>query len=183
MQACRAAGSACQRVERIIDLMKLFCLLAALSFSLAGASNPELAEIKNVYILPMTYSLDQFLAIRLTRGGVLQVVTDPKLADAILSDHIGAGLEEKLKSLYPPEKAKDADKDKDKDKDAGSYGGAPMAGGTRSKGAVFLVDRKTRNVVWSDYVRPNSAQPDELNHVADKIAAQLEKDKTGKKAK
>jgi hypothetical protein len=55
-----------------------------------------------------------------------------------------------------------------------------MAGGTRSKGAVFLVDRKTRNVLWSDYVRPKSAQPDELNHVADKIAAQLEKDKKGK---
>jgi hypothetical protein len=168
----------------MIDLMKVFCLLAALC-SAAGASNPELAEIKTVYILPMTYSLDQFLAIRLTKGGVLQVVIDPKLADAILTDHIGSGLEEKLNSLYPPPKAanKDKDQDKDKDKDAGSYGGAPMAGVTRSKGAVFLVDRKTRNVVWSDYVRPSSAQPDELNHVADKIAAQLEKDKTGKKAK
>jgi hypothetical protein len=179
----QAEARATFQVKRIIDLMKLFCLLAALCFSAAGASNPELAEIKNVYILPMTYSLDQFLAIRLTRGGVLQVVIDPKLADAILTDHIGSGLEEKLNSLYPPAKPANKDKDQDKDKDAGSYGGAPMAGGTRSKGAVFLVDRKTRNVVWSDYVRPNSAQPDELNHVADKIAAQLEKDKTGKKVK
>ena len=73
--------------------------------------------------------------------------------------------------------------------------GAGMAGaslaaelGTRasvlllgSKGAVFLVDRKTRSVIWSDYVRPKNAQPDELNHVADKIAGQLEKDKKGKK--
>jgi hypothetical protein len=48
---------------------------------------------------------------------------------------------------------------------------------------VFLVDRKTRNVIWSDYVRPKNAQPDELNHVADKIAAQLEKDKKVKKDK
>jgi len=179
---CGAGGSACQRVERIIDLMKVFCLLATLCFSVAGASNPQLAEIKTVYILPMTYSLDQFLAIRLTKGGVVQVVTDPKLADAILSDHIGSSLEEKLKSLYPPEKVKDADKDKDKDKDASSFG-APMAGGTRSKGAVFLLDHKTHNVLWSDYVRPKSAQPEDLNRAADKIAGQLEKDKRVKKEK
>ncbi len=160
--------------------MKLLFLLAALSAA-QGETNPQLADIKTVYVLPMSYALDQFLAIRLTKGGVLQVVTDPKLADAILSDHIGTGLEEKLKSLYG-EKKDAADKEKDKDK-AESFGNAPMAGGTRSKGAVFLVDRKTRNVVWSDYVRPKSSQPDELNHVADRIAGQLEKDRKGKKEK
>jgi hypothetical protein len=159
--------------------MKLLFLLAALS-AVQGGTNPELTEIKTVYILPMTYSLDQFLAIRLTKGGVLQVVTDPNLADAILSDHIGTSLEEKLKSLYGDQRDQ-ADKDKDKDK--GSYGGAPMAGGARSKGTIFLVDRKTRSVVWSDYVRPKSSQPDELNHVADRIAGQLEKDRKVKKDK
>jgi hypothetical protein len=162
--------------------MKWFCLFAALSVARAGAeAHPELLEVKTVYVLPMTYSLDQFLAIRLTKGGVLQVVTDPKLADAILSEHIGTSLEDQMKSLYGAKKEDPADKDKDKDKPA-SFG-APMAGGTRSKGAVFLVDRKTRNVIWSDYVRPKNAQPDELNHVADKIAAQLEKDKKVKKEK
>ncbi len=160
--------------------MKLFYLLSALSLAVSGATNPDLAEVKTVYLLPMTYSLDQFLAIRLTKGGVLQVVTDPKLADAVLSDHIGTGLEEKLKSLYGEQNA-DADKDKDKDKN--SFSGNPMGGSTRSKGAVFLVDRKTRSVLWSDYVRPKNAQPDELHHVADRIAEQLEKDKKGKKDK
>lgn len=160
--------------------MKLFFFLAAIGLAQAGEPRPELAEIKTVYLLPMTYSLDQFLAIRLTKGGVLQVVTDPKKADAILSDHIGTSLEDKLNSLYGEQKTPEAlDSDKDKDKDKSSFG-APMAGGTRSKGAVFLVDRKTRNVVWSDYVRPKTAQPDEVSHVADKIAAQLEKDKKGK---
>lgn len=160
--------------------MKLFYLLSALGLAVSGGSNPDLAEVKTVYLLPMTYSLDQFLAIRLTRGGVLQVVTDPKLADAVLSDHIGTGLEEKLKSLYGDQNA-DADKDKDKDKN--SFSGNPMGGSTRSKGAVFLVDRKTRSVLWSDYVRPKNAQPDELHHVADRIAEQLEKDKKVKKDK
>jgi hypothetical protein len=157
--------------------MKLFFFLAALSFAVGGVAHPDLTEIKTVYLLPMTYSLDQFLAIRLTKGGVLQVVTDPNKADAILSENIGTGLEEKLKSLFGEVKADDA---ADKEKDKGSYGGNPMAGGTRTKGSVFLVDRKTRNVVWSDYVRPKNAQPEELSHVADKIAGQLEKDKKGK---
>jgi len=162
--------------------MKWFCLFAALSVAQAGSdARPELMDVKTVYLLPMTYSLDQFLAIRLTKGGVLQVVTDPNLADAILSEHIGTGLEEQMKSLYGQKKADATDKDKDRD-NATSFGG-PMAGGGRSKGAVFLVDRKTRNVIWSDYVRPKNAQPDELNHVADKIAGQLEKDKKVKKDK
>jgi hypothetical protein len=162
--------------------MKLFLFLTALSLAQAGEPRPELAEIKTVYLLPMTYSLDQFLAIRLTKGGVVQVVTDPKNADAILCDHIGTSLEEKMNTLYGERKAEvaAADVDKDKDKDKNSFGSAPMAGGTRTKGAVFLVDRKTRNVLWSDYVRPKSAQPDELTHVAEKIAAQFEKDKKGK---
>jgi hypothetical protein len=160
--------------------MKLFLFLTALSLAEAGGPRPELAEIKTVYLLPMSYSLDQFLAIRLTKGGVVQVVTDPKKADAILSDHIGTSLEEKMNTLYGEQKAVVAVDDKDKDKDKTAYGNAPMAGGTRSKGAVFLVDRKTRNVLWSDYVRPKSAQPDELSHVADKIAGQFEKDKKGK---
>jgi hypothetical protein len=162
--------------------MKWFCLLAALSVAHAASEvHPELMEVKTVYLLPMTYSLDQFLAIRLTKGGILQVVTDPKLADAILSEHIGTSLEDQLKSLYGEKKEGGTDKEKDKDR-ASSFGG-PMAGGTRSKGAVFLVDRKTRSVIWSDYVRPKNSQPDELNHVADKIAAQLEKDKKVKKDK
>jgi hypothetical protein len=158
--------------------MKWFCLFAALSVAHAGSEvHPELLEVKTVYLLPMTYSLDQFLAIRLTKGGILQVVTDPNLADAILSEHIGTSLDEQMKSLYGEKKTDSADKDK-----ATSFGG-PMAGGTRSKGAVFLVDRKTRNVIWSDYVRPKNSQPDELNHTADKIAGQLEKDKKVKKDK
>src|SRR5580692_4143157 len=110
--------------------MKWLCLFAAISIAHAGSEvHPELMEVKTVYLLPMTYSLDQFLAIRLTKGGVLQVVTDPNLADAILSEHIGTGLEEQLKSLYGDKKAAD---DKDKDKDKGTSFAGPIAGGGRS---------------------------------------------------
>jgi hypothetical protein len=153
-------------------------LTAVMTVTQAGVVvRPELAGIKTVYLLPMTYSLDQFLAVRLAKGAVLQVVTDPKLADAILTDHIGTNLEEKLNALYGEKK--DADPDKDKNKSQTQFA-APSGGSARSKGAVFLVDRKSRSVVWSDYVRPKSSQPSDLNHAADKIAGQLEKEKKGK---
>jgi hypothetical protein len=159
-------------------LSQLAALAAVMNVTQAGVVvRPELAAIKTVYLLPMTHSLDQFLAVRLTKGAVLQVVTDPKLADAILTDHIGTSLEEKLNSLYGEKKDADADKDKNKSQ---TQFAAPAGGSARSKGAVFLVDRKSRNVIWSDYVPPKNSQPDELNHVADKIASQLEKEKKGK---
>jgi hypothetical protein len=169
-----------------LDLMKSLLFLAALSVAQAvDGPYPELARIRAVYVLPMSSGLDQFLAVRMTKGGVLLVVTDPKLADAIVTEYIGAGLEEKLNSIYgekeaAPTAVEDEKKNKDKSKDPQTAFGNPMAGASRSKGAVFLVDRKTRNVLWSDYVRPRTSQPADLNHAADKIVGQLEKDKIGK---
>lgn len=170
--------------------MKLLFFLAALNVAhAADGPYPELARIRAVYLLPMSSGLDQFLAVRLSKGGVLLVVTDPKQADAILTEYIGTGLDEKLKTIYGEQKPaaeedKQNDKDnkdnKDKSKDQQASFGNPMAGASRSKGAVFLVDRKTRNVLWSDYVRPKTSQPGDLNHAADKIVGQLEKDKIGK---
>ena len=58
------------------EFMKLF-LLAALRPVLDCRSGADLGEFKTVYILPMSNGLDQFLAIKLTSGSVMQVVTDP----------------------------------------------------------------------------------------------------------
>jgi hypothetical protein len=148
--------------------MKLSVFL--LAAGLLGASG--LGDAKTVYLLPMTNGLDQFLAIKLTTGVVMQVVTDPKEADTILTDHIGQAFEQKLDDLYG-EKPKDTDDD-DKSQPV------KIASATRGKGAVFLVDRKTRAVLWSTYERPKNTSPDEMNHVAEKIAVKLEKDRKGK---
>lgn len=79
--------------------MKLY--VAMLAAGIAGAAaGGEIADVKTVYVLPMSNALDQFLAIRLTTGNVLQVVTDPQKADAILTDHLGAGLDKQLDNLY-----------------------------------------------------------------------------------
>ena len=51
---------------------------------------------------------------------------------------------------------------------------------SRARGTIFLIDRKTRNILWSVYERPKNTSPDEMNHVADKIAGKLGKDLKGK---
>jgi len=150
----------------MMDSMKLFVFLAA---SLV-ASALDLAGIKTVYLLPMANGLDQFLAIKLTTGVILQVVTDPLKADAILTDHVGAGLEQKLDDLY-------GQKEKPQDStDAFAPAKPNIQPMGRARGAIFLIDRKTRNVVWSDYEHPKNTSEGELNRLAEKIAAKLAKD-------
>src|SRR5438270_355928 len=77
-----------------MDSMKLLVFLAA-SLTVSAL---DLGGVKTVYLLPMANGLDQFLAIKLTTGVILQVVTDPQKADAVLTDHVGGGLEQKLES-------------------------------------------------------------------------------------
>ncbi len=150
--------------------MKLFLLAAAVALTLPGA---DLVEMKTVYLLPMSNGLDQFLAIKLTSGAVMQVVTDPAKADAILTDHIGTSFEQKLDDLYGKKPKDDQDKDD-------QYGRTGMQNASRGRGAIFLVDRKTRDVIWSVYERPKSTAPDDMNRSAEKIAQKLEKDRKGK---
>jgi hypothetical protein len=157
--------------------MKLFMVWLAAAVAALGASNSELAEVKTVYLMPMANGLDQFLAVRLTAGSVVQVVTDPQKADAIFTDRIGAALEQKFDELYG-EKPKSGDKDKDKDQWSSSKN--TMQPLSRGRGAIFLVDRKNRNVIWSMYERPKNSTADEMHHVADRIASRLDKDRKGK---
>jgi hypothetical protein len=152
--------------------MKLLFLAASLLT--VGASGADLGDLKTVYLLPMAGGLDQYLAIRLTTGSVLQVVTDAQKADAIFTDRIGSGLEETLAALYN-EKSKDKDKD-----DAQSQGRPGMQAITRGRGTVFLVDRKTRNVVWATTERPRNSSADEMSRVADRVAEKLSKSLKGK---
>lgn len=156
--------------------MKLALVLFATVVGLA-APVPELGEVKTVYLLPMANGLDQFLAIRLTTGAILQVVTDPQKADAIFTDRIGTAFEQKLDELYG---AKPKSEDQDKNKDSNTFSKPNMQPLTRGRGAIFLVDRKTRNVIWSTYEHPKNSTSGEMHHLADKIAAKLEKNLKGK---
>lgn len=153
--------------------------LAAL-VSISGA-HAEIFGVKTVYVLPMTGGLDQYLALQLTSQGVLQVVTDPKKADAILTDGIGARLEESLTQLYgapvdKPEVDKDKPEKEKSDKAASDDFTHPaMRPLSGSRGVVFLVNRTSRDVLWSTFERPKNTQPEELKHAAEKIVGRLAK--------
>ena len=172
--------------------MKHRALLLSLTLgTVLCAEFPGLSTVQNVYILPMSGGLDQYLAKSLTQHRQYQVVADPKAADAIFTDRIGEPFEKKLLELYPPppppertKEEKDKDKDKEKDKDALSVKEEPlvrMGGFSRNRGNIFLVERASKKVLWSLYKRPKSTLPDDMNRIAESIVASLQRDIASKK--
>jgi len=167
--------------------MKLFCVFALASLALPAAVSPQLKQVNTVYVLAMTGGMDQYLANRLTSLGVFQVVTDPQKADVILTDRLGEPFEEKLKELYPaPAPPKDTDQDKDQGKKPAMSiggGGAARVSSTlsRGRGNFFLVDRKSRTVLWSVYDPPKDSSTGELNKTAARVVKRLKNDLTEKK--
>jgi len=79
--------------------MKRFLLL--LTLCSAGAYATDLTTARKVYVLGMARGLDQYLANHLTSAHVFQVVTDPKLADLIFTDHLGEGFQAQLEEISP----------------------------------------------------------------------------------
>src|SRR5258708_36314750 len=168
--------------------MKLFCALALFAACLAAALNADLRRVNMVYILPMSGGMDQFLANRLTTMGVFQVVTDPQKADALITDRIGEGFQAKLDELYPPpvppkpvkdeKSAKDDKKDHKDDLSAGPV--TRISSFNTGKGNFFIVDRRSRNGLWSVYERPQNSTPGELTKTAEKVVKRLKADLTEK---
>ncbi len=187
-------------------------LVSLLVFSAAIAAAADLSAVHNVYVFPMARGLDQYLASRLTSHGVFQIVTDPKLADAVLSDHFGDVLQSQLESIFPtpkPEEPEDAEPAAKPDEKAAkpakqvkvdgdtqysaasviaglsekSSGGAtpPTTSFGRSKGNIFLVDAKSRQVLWSTYDPPKTSASNDLDRTASDIVSRLKKDLKPKK--
>jgi hypothetical protein len=102
------------------------------------------AGMRSVYILPMIGGLDQYLAGQITRNHVMQVVADPKIADAILTDRLNEAFGETLAKLHP----RDEDPDTSEEVVHHSFRSGS------NKGTIFLVDAKSRQVIWSDYEKP-----------------------------
>src|SRR5262249_55476008 len=100
--ACRRLFSRPSRlmIEMMPKWFAALMLLGAVAVPL-GADGAGLQQVQSVYLMPMGYGLDQYLANRLTAESVFQVVTDPKRADAVLTDNIGVGFERRLDDLFP----------------------------------------------------------------------------------
>jgi hypothetical protein len=204
--------------------MKRFLFLGLSAAAFLSAA--DLSGVRNVYVLRMSKGLDQYLANHLTNGHVFQVVTDPKLADAILTDQIGEGFQAKLDELFPPEVEKPAEPEKPATPQKPATPGAPAAtpappaatpaapapaekqtkspkpestlppeaqallGDTvnklaspatnsnfgRAKGIVFLVDAKSRLVIWSSYDPPKDSTSKELDRAASDVVNRIKRD-------
>jgi hypothetical protein len=159
--------------------MKQFFIAAAVLTMSMGVFAAGLGDIKTVYLLPMSNGLDQYLAVQLTAGSVLQVVTDPKKADAILTDHLGETFEQTLADLYSNKPAASDKADGTDDAAVTSFARSGMQG-QKGRGAIFLVDRKTHDVLWSVYELPKDNRPDGLKRTAGKISGKLAQSIKGK---
>ena len=91
-----------------MDVMIRFLCLLSLAGSLAWSQG--LSAVHKVYLLPMSKGLDQYLANRLISEHVLEVVTDPKLADAVFTDRIGNSFEAQWSDLVRPPEGQKASK-------------------------------------------------------------------------
>ena len=172
--------------------MKRLALLFSCSAALVCAA--DLPNVHTVYVLKMAKGLDQFLANRLTSDHVFQIVTDPKLADAVFTDQIGEGFQMKLEEMFPtPEAEKPAPPPKPAPPAKGQKTvdePNPLLGDTvnklsspasnssfgRAKGTVFLVDAKSRQVVWSVYQPAKDGTPKEMDRTAIDIVSRIKKD-------
>jgi len=169
-------------------------LLLILLLSGAALIAAELGGVHSVYLLPMGNSLDQYLAIRLTSEHVFQVVTDPKLADAVFTDRIGSAFESKLADLLAASApaAQPAPSQPASSQASSPSGSTPITETVnklsnpaanssfgRGKGTIFLVDTKSKQVVWSFYEPPKGGTGQQLDKGALEIVSHLKRDLKG----
>jgi hypothetical protein len=167
-------------------------ILAASALILGALQAAEPGQVRAVYLLPMANGFDQYLAHQLTAQGVLQVVTDPARADAVLTDRIGPAFERRLEELFPPEKPAPTTGESEKEKESAEAAearaesdrqraavGAVSSFG-RGRGNIFLVARASREVLWSVHQPPKNFTPRELDRAAAKVAAKLKATLSGK---
>jgi hypothetical protein len=178
-----------------MDRMTRLLLLLGCCGALWGA---DLTEIHSVYVMPMNRGLDQYLANRLTNQHLFQVVTDPKLADAIFTDRIGENFQTQLENIFPPTKTAEEDQPaekKDSKSDDAPASRNPMLGETvnrlenpalsstfgRGKGNIFLVNARSREVIWSTFDPSKGTLNHEMDRTASDIVSRLRKDLALKK--
>ena len=84
---------------RFLALVLLAGISLPVSAARAQSSNPDLSAVQTVYVLPMTAGMDQFVAHQIARNALYNVTTDPRHADAFLSDFVGTTYESRVDDL------------------------------------------------------------------------------------
>ncbi len=153
----------------IVIVMKflVFSLLAA-----AAVPAAQLKDVKSVYFYPMPGGFDQHLARWIVQDHLYRVVSDPKLADAVFTDQISTGFLYKLDHINtPPPPANNSGSTSTLTTNAEVPRESTFLS---AKGTLFLVDAKSKQVVWSFFERPKNSQAVTLDKAAKKAVLQLE---------
>ena len=161
--------------------INVLMLILSAGAALLGASPEELGAVKVVYLVPMRFGLDHYLVNHLTRSSLYQVTTDPKRADAIFTDRLGESFEKRLADWRTPapERSADAAKQEERSKaetSARKESMRPSASFGGGRGTIFLISRKSGDVLWSSYELPKNVDPKELDKSAERVVKQLQKD-------
>jgi hypothetical protein len=167
-------------------MLRIALALCTASFALAQP-NSNLSSVQSVYIMPMSGGYHQHLANRLIRLGLFQVVADPHHADAILTDRLGEGLEARL-DVYDTaskrrEEAEHPPAEGVKGDSSVTLADRPittsLSGG---KGTLFLIDRKSRRLLWSTFEKPKNVTAKQLDRSAGRVADRIKDQWAGKKS-
>jgi hypothetical protein len=141
-------------------LLLLICVLCGLTIA-----QPHLSpRYQTVFIVPMTNSLEQHLASRLTSTHALWVVLQPSNADVVLTDTIEEEFWTWLDRTWPPPAGAPAP--------PAAFRSASLTPG-KHRGTIFLIDPHTRVVLWSIYDLPKNSSSAELDRSAARISNQL----------
>jgi hypothetical protein len=148
-----------RRISRI-------CYILAVALGGASARGADVRlQLKGntVYILPMAYGLDYYLASQFTSSRVLRVTVAPEKAETVLTDVVDDAFRTWCKLHYggvvPPSQA-------------ATY---QRARPSPNPGTFFLVDPKSGTVLWSTYERVHRTYPNALDEVALQVAKRLQR--------
>lgn len=156
-------------------------MLAAVALLAVPPGQAQLRDAQPVYFWPMQHSFDQYLAEAVNAADALSVTVDPKLAAAVMTERIDAPFLAALEELFPAGKPAGEETDqaetssKSDDSIEGQFGlsrprNRPQA---RPQGTLFLVDVKTRRVIWSTYLGQLDPTSKALHKEARRVVEQL----------
>jgi hypothetical protein len=158
--------------------MRWLLALAAIAAPLAAA---DLTSVGPVYFWPMEGALDQYVAERATSEGLFPVTVDPTRAKSVMTDHIDAKFFEGMNEVFAAPEAPPAESEADAEAVSGSIESGlsaqrpPNRPRGNPKGAIFLVDVETRQVVWSAYIGQFDRRPKSLHREAKQVVGELRK--------
>ena len=149
-------------------------------FLLVATDLSQLSRVRSVYIWPMYNSFDQYLAEQIAAEDVFEVVVDPKLAGAVLTDRIDAPFLAAMEEFFPLSQPDEAEKDEESESGDSIEAGVQLQRPTnralgRPKGTLFLVDVNSRRVLWSTFLKEYEPSPNKLHGQARDVVVRLKK--------